>query len=105
MQKYKVNHDPEARVYPHGPLSLKKKSWVNAKNPNEARLLAVDSISDSSLKIKGKNLQEFLVDCFMSKPSRFPLILLTGTSNLFYSQKFYHVPLNSLTDAFSTYKL
>lgn len=81
-QKYKVNHDPEARVYPHGPLSLKKKSWVNAKNPNEARLLAVDSISDSSLKIKGKNLQEFLVDCFMSKPSRFPLILLTGICNL-----------------------
>lgn len=79
--KYKVNHDPEARVYPHGPLSLKKKSWVNAKNPNEARLLAVDSIPDSSLKIKGKNLQEFLVDCFMSKPSRFPLILLTDETD------------------------
>lgn len=59
-------------------MSIKQKSWVNAKNPNEARMLAVDSIPDNSLRIKGKNLQEFLVDCFMSKPSRFPLILLTG---------------------------
>ncbi|XP_061192664.1 uncharacterized protein LOC133200868 [Saccostrea echinata] len=75
--KYRVNHDSEARVYPHGPMSIKKKSWLSAKSPNEARMLAVDSIPDNSLRIKGKNLQEYLVDCFMSKPSRFPLLLLT----------------------------
>lgn len=54
-------------------------------------MLAVDSIPDSSLRIKGKGLQEFLVDCFMSKPTRFPLILITGFNTLHYYFSVYNV--------------
>ena len=59
-------------------MSIKKKNWKYAKNPNEARLMATDSIPDQSLKVKGKALQEYFMDGYLTKPSRFPVLLLSG---------------------------
>ncbi|XP_069128050.1 uncharacterized protein [Argopecten irradians] len=78
---YNLAKDGEARVYPYGSLQHKKKKWVSVKNPNDAKIAAIKSLPDETLKMKGKDIQDFLLECFSASPSRFPLILLTDTSD------------------------
>ncbi|OWF38164.1 uncharacterized protein LOC110466596 [Mizuhopecten yessoensis] len=76
---YNPAKDGESRVYPYGGTQHKKKKWVSAKNPNDAKIAAIKSLPDQTLRMKGKDIQDFLVECFSSSPSRFPIVLLTDT--------------------------
>ncbi|XP_060070403.1 uncharacterized protein LOC132550368 [Ylistrum balloti] len=78
---YNPAKDGEARVYPYGGIQHKKKGWVSAKNPNDAKIAAIKSLPDHTLRMKGKDIQDFLVECFSTTPSRFPVIILTDTQD------------------------
>ncbi|XP_033737829.1 uncharacterized protein LOC117325595 [Pecten maximus] len=78
---YDSAKDGEARVYPYGGLQHKKKKWVSVKNPNDAKIAAIKSLPDKTLMMKGKDIQDFLVECFSTSPSRFPLIILSDTQD------------------------
>ncbi|KAL3869684.1 hypothetical protein ACJMK2_042346 [Sinanodonta woodiana] len=66
-----------ARVYPYGAKSTKERKWKSASSPNEARALAVNSLPDRTYRIKDGNLRDFLIESFMSKPSKFPVLIVT----------------------------
>lgn len=73
-----MKKDPPARVYPYGNKKMKQEKWKAVKTPNEARETAMDSLPDRVTKVKGKDIQGFLMDSFTSSPSRFPTIMFTG---------------------------
>lgn len=77
-QEYNSAVDPPCRVYPYGTKATKTHKWLNVKTPNDAWKLAVDSIPDKTFRMKGKDVQDFLVESFSSMPSKFPLLILTG---------------------------
>lgn len=74
---YNKDEDTGSRVYPYGDKRKKQKDWTRAKNQNEARSQAVSSLTDKTIKITGSGLQDFLVECFTAKPSKFPAYLIT----------------------------
>ncbi|XP_041358498.1 uncharacterized protein LOC121375237 [Gigantopelta aegis] len=74
--KYEVNAS-EARVYPYGSREVKTKNWKPVSNPNEARLLATRSLPDTTLKVKGADVRDFVTESIMSKPTKFPAIIIT----------------------------
>lgn len=73
---YKKN-DTGARVYPFGDKRTKERKWSRASTPNEARSLAVSSLPDKTTLLAVSGLQDFLIECFTVKPSRFPVYLVT----------------------------
>ncbi|KAJ8306532.1 hypothetical protein KUTeg_017077 [Tegillarca granosa] len=77
IDQYNVEKDPPARVYPYGNKKMKQEKWEAVKTPNEARQIAMESLPDRVTKLKGKEIQSFLMDSFTSHPSRFPTIMFT----------------------------
>ena len=70
---------PKARVYPYGGSIVKKKYAEDVESPSEAKLKAVKSLVDRTVKLKGKSgLVDMVRDCFTSSPSKFPVLLLTS---------------------------
>ena len=58
---------------------MKEKKWARASTPNEARSLAVSSLPDKTTRLTVSGLQDFLIECFTARPSKFPVYLVTGT--------------------------
>ena len=93
FQEYDKDKDSGSRVYPYGDRWKKENRWKRAKTQNEARILAVSSVPDITRKITGSDIENFLLDCFQAKPSKFPVYLITGmvayivrlTTNQLYS--------------------
>lgn len=84
LQGYSADNDSDARVYKYGTQKTKLKSWRRVSDPNTARSTAVSSIPDTTLLLTSDDLEDFLIDSFMSKPSRFPAVFITGSSNYIY---------------------
>ncbi|VDH91806.1 Hypothetical predicted protein [Mytilus galloprovincialis] len=76
--KYENSTDNLARVYPYGLPAKKKNSWKYVKNAEQARLAVIECIPDTSLKIKGRDVQDFLFESFATNPSRFPAVFFTN---------------------------
>lgn len=76
--KYENSTENLARVYPYGTLTKKKSDWKYVKNAEEARLAVIESIPDTVLRIKGRDVSDFLVESFSSSPSRFPFVFFTN---------------------------
>ncbi|XP_067677882.1 uncharacterized protein [Haliotis asinina] len=74
---YSADNDSDARVYKHGTKKTKLKSWRRVSDPNTARSTAVSSIPDTTLQLTSDDLEDFLIDSYMSKPSRFPAVFIT----------------------------
>ncbi|XP_046336458.2 uncharacterized protein LOC124118398 [Haliotis rufescens] len=74
---YSADNDSDARVYKYGTQKTKLKSWRRVSDPNTARSTAVSSIPDTTLQLTSDDLEDFLIDSFMSKPSRFPAVFIT----------------------------
>lgn len=82
FQKYENSTDNLARVYPYGLPVKKKNSWKYVKNAEQARLAVIECIPDTSLKIKGRDVQDFLFESFATNPSRFPAVFFTSKHTL-----------------------
>lgn len=52
------------------------------KNAEQARLAVIECIPDTSLKIKGRDVQDFLFESFATNPSRFPAVFFTSKHTL-----------------------
>ena len=78
FQEYDKEADSGSRVYPYGDRWKKEHRWKRAKTQNEARTMAVSSVPDITRKITGSDIENFLLDCFQAKPSKFPVYLITG---------------------------
>lgn len=76
--KYENSTDNLARVYPYGTPTKKKSQWKYVKNAEEARLSILECIPDTSLKIKGRDVQDFIFESFATSPSKFPLVFFTN---------------------------
>lgn len=76
--KYENSTDNLARVYPYGTQTKKKQEWKYVKNAEEARLAVLQCIPDTTLKIKGRDVKDFLFESFASVPSKFPLVFFTN---------------------------
>lgn len=66
-----------ARVYPYGDRRTKESKWRKVGNPNEARSAALGSLPDRTLRVSGDSVPDLLLDCFTSRPSRFPAFIVT----------------------------
>lgn len=75
-----LNYDESeglGRLYPYGDRKRKEKQWQKFSNPNEARSAAIASLPDKTTKMSAGSIHELMPDCFTSRPSRFPSILIT----------------------------
>ncbi|ESP05370.1 hypothetical protein LOTGIDRAFT_227992 [Lottia gigantea] len=75
--EYNIKDGKEARVYPYGSRSSKEQYMIETSNPNEAKTTALKSIPNYILDVKNMGIEDFIVDCLMSTPSRFPVIIFT----------------------------
>lgn len=98
FQKYENSTDNLARVYPYGTPGKKKHDWKYVKNAEEARLAVIESIPDTVLKIKGRDVQDFLFESFTSSPSRFPFIFFTSEFFWFGTSLFSQYRYSSISD-------
>ncbi|XP_050402131.1 putative protein disulfide-isomerase DDB_G0275025 [Patella vulgata] len=79
---YDLQTGHEARVYPYGSKATKEKYSLESSSPNEIKTEAVKSIPNYILDVKNMGIEDFLVDSFMSVPSRFPLIIFTDSQEI-----------------------
>ena len=67
---------PPALVYHYGNKKVKMANVEAAYSPLEAKRKAVKTIPDIYQAISGTSVQPFLMDCFTTGLSRFPVILM-----------------------------
>ncbi|XP_013406928.1 uncharacterized protein LOC106171236 [Lingula anatina] len=71
------NNVPNARIYPFGSKNKKLMKHIDVDSPNEAKLKALQSLPDKTQRIFKSDIHGFVLDSYMSHPSRFPTILIT----------------------------
>jgi hypothetical protein len=76
FQNFDPKKNPAARVYPHGGRKIKEHYWEDVDNPNSASEIACNSIPDLTQTIDKKYLNDFFVESYRSKPSKFPTLIL-----------------------------
>ncbi|XP_064626063.1 uncharacterized protein LOC135486873 [Lineus longissimus] len=82
MINFDPKKNPAARVYPHGGRKIKEHYWQDVDNPNTASEVACDSIPDLTRSIDKNYLNEFFVESYRSKPSKFPTLILETSVKL-----------------------
>ncbi|KAH3829013.1 uncharacterized protein LOC127880805 [Dreissena polymorpha] len=81
-----LGYDPEqgvARLYPYGGKSTKTKHWKSFENETNARDAAITSLPDTVMTFQTENLNDILLECFMARPSKFPVFILQDATNIY----------------------
>ncbi|XP_045159679.2 uncharacterized protein LOC123525053 [Mercenaria mercenaria] len=71
------NSQGPARFYPYGDRKTKERKWRLVNSQNEARTAALASLPDKTQRISGDSIRDLLLECFTSRPSKFPAYIIT----------------------------
>ncbi|GFS05297.1 hypothetical protein ElyMa_004678300 [Elysia marginata] len=71
---------PIARIYPYGKANVKERNYQDVSDPDDIQAVIVQSLPSDKIAAvtSGEHLNEFLMNCLLNSPTKFPVLFLVG---------------------------